>query len=134
MNMHKGGKNAQEKINMVPTYLDFCDFYRPKFFILENVRQFATDDKSAMLKYCIKRLLSLGYQCTFGILQVTLKDRSACKSTMRLQAGQFGVPQTRRRFFLLAAHQDQKLPQMPLPKHVFSPEVGRHIHSQNVWL
>ena len=70
MNMHKGGKNAQEKINMVPTYLDFCDFYRPKFFILENVRNFATDDKSAVLKYCINRLLSMDYQCTWGILQV----------------------------------------------------------------
>ena len=133
INMHKGGKNAQEKINCVPTYLDFCDFYRPKFFILENVRMFATDNKSAVLKYCIKRLLDMGYQCTFGILQVTLKVQSACKSTMRLQAGQFGVPQTRRRFFLLAARQDQKLPQMPVPKHVFSPEVGS-IHSQYVWL
>ena len=80
--------------------------------------------------------MKMGYQCTFGILQVTIKAQSASKSTMRLQAGQFGVPQTRRRFFLLAANQDQKLPQMPVPKHVFSPEVGswQDIHSQNVWL
>ena len=71
MNMHKSGKNAQMKNILVSTYLDYCDFYRPKFFILENVRKFATDEKSAVLKFCIYRLLSMGYQCTFGILQVT---------------------------------------------------------------
>ena len=69
--MHKSGKNAQMKNSLVSTYLDYCDFYRPKFFILENVRKFATDDKSTVLKYCIHRLLSMGYQCTYDILQVT---------------------------------------------------------------
>ena len=87
INMHKSGKNAQMKNSLVSTYLDYCDFYRPKFFILENVRTFATDkstdidkpdkdkstdkDKSAVLKYCMKRLISMGYQCTYDILQVT---------------------------------------------------------------
>ena len=71
INRHKSGKNAQMKNSLVSTYLDYCDFYRPKFFILENVRKFASDDKAAVLKFCINRLLSMGYQCTFGILQVT---------------------------------------------------------------
>ena len=71
MNRHKDGKNAQMKNSLVPTYLDYCDFYRPRFFILENVRTLPTENKSAVLKYCMERLLSMGYQCTFQILQVT---------------------------------------------------------------
>ena len=71
MNMHKSGEPAKKKNSLVSTYLDYCDFYRPKIFILENVLPFATDDESAVLRICIKRLLSMGYQCTFDILQVT---------------------------------------------------------------
>ena len=69
--MHKSGKNAQMKNSLVSTYLDYCDFYEPKIFILENVRMFPTHNESAWLKYCINRLISMSYQCTFGILQVT---------------------------------------------------------------
>ena len=40
-----------------------------------------------VLKSCLRALVRMGYQCTFGILQ----------------AGQFGVAQTRRRAIILAA-------------------------------
>jgi site-specific DNA-cytosine methylase len=40
-----------------------------------------------VLILCMRALVKMGYQCTFGILQ----------------AGQFGVAQTRRRAILLAA-------------------------------
>ena len=44
-------------------------------------------------------------QCTFGVLQ----------------AGQYGVPQTRRRAILLAAAPGERLPLYPEPTHCFSP-------------
>lgn len=46
----------------------------------------------------------MGYQCTFGVLQ----------------AGNYGVPQTRRRLFILAAAPNLKLPLFPEPTHVFN--------------
>ena len=78
MNLHRGGKNSQLKNSLVSTYLDYCDFYRPKFFILENVQEFAFLDKSIFLRMSIKRLLDMGYQCTFGSLQVISSHPITC--------------------------------------------------------
>ena len=58
------------KNSLVSAYMDYCDFYRPNYFILENVRAFATMDNSDVLKTTMNRLLSMGYQCTFRIMQV----------------------------------------------------------------
>merc|ERR1712241_1463006 len=55
---------------------------------------------------CMRSMIKMGYQCTFGILQ----------------AGQFGVAQTRRRAILLAAAPGETLPLYPEPSHVFSPQ------------
>ena len=41
-----------------------------RYFILENVRNFVTFKKSAVLRLCLKALLRMGYSCTFGVLQV----------------------------------------------------------------
>ena len=83
--------SPQFKNSLVATYLSYADYYRPKFFIMENVKNFASFKKSLVLKLCLRALVRMGYQCTFGILQ----------------AGNFGVPQNRRRCFLLAAAPDQ---------------------------
>ena len=109
------------KNSLVSTYLDYCDFYRPKYFILENVRAFATMDNSDVLKTTMNRLLSMGYQCTFRIMQVTLY--LILNFTFEIQAGQFGVPQARRRLIILAAGPGLKLAQLPVPKHVILKEV-----------
>ena len=76
----------------------------PKYFILENVKNFASFKKGMVLKLCLTALIKMGYQCTFAILQ----------------AGQYGVSQTRRRAILLAAAPGQVLPLYPEPRHVFS--------------
>ena len=57
-----------------------------------------------VLKLTLRCLIRMGYQCTFGILQ----------------AGNYGVPQTRRRMIILAAAPGQMLPKYPEPTHVFS--------------
>lgn len=90
--------------SLVVSFLSYCDYYRPKYFILENVRNFVAFKRSMVLKQTLYCLLSMGYQCSFGVLQ----------------AGNYGVPQTRRRLFILAAAPGLKLPVFPEPTHVFN--------------
>jgi DNA (cytosine-5)-methyltransferase 1 len=68
--------------SLISSYLSYCDYYRPRFFVLENVRNFVSFKRSMVLKLTLRCLVRMGYQCTFGVLQ----------------AGSYGVPQTRRRF------------------------------------
>lgn len=81
MNRFNSREYSQFKNSLVVSYLSYCDYYRPKYFILENVRNFVSFKKSMVLKLTLRCLLKMGYQCTFAVLQ----------------AGQYGVPQTRRR-------------------------------------
>ena len=67
--------------SLIASYISYCDYYRPRFFLLENVRNFVSFKKSLVLKLALRCLLRMGYQCAFGVLQ----------------AGSYGVPQTRRR-------------------------------------
>ncbi|CAH0715662.1 unnamed protein product, partial [Brenthis ino] len=104
MNRFNSREYSNFKNSLVASYLSFCDFYRPKYFILENVRNFVAFKKGMVLKLTLRALLDMGYQCTFGVLQ----------------AGNYGVPQTRRRLVVLAAAPGRALPAYPEPTHVFS--------------
>ncbi|KAG8239320.1 DNA (cytosine-5)-methyltransferase 1 [Ladona fulva] len=92
--------------SLIASYLSYCDYYRPRFFILENVRNFVSFKKSMVLKLTLRCLIRMGYQCSFAILQ----------------AGNYGVPQTRRRAIIFAAAPGEMLPKYPSPTHVFSPK------------
>jgi DNA (cytosine-5)-methyltransferase 1 len=111
MNHFTQREYSQFKNGLVVSHLSYCDYYRPKFFILENVKNFASFKKSLVLKMCMQALIRMGYQCTFGVLQ----------------AGSFGLPQTRHRCFLLAAAPDQNLPYYPEPVHTFG-KVSLNVH------
>ncbi|XP_076291228.1 DNA methyltransferase 1a [Lasioglossum baleicum] len=104
MNRFNSRQYSLFKSSLVVSYLSYCDYYRPKFFIMENVRNFVSFKKSMVLKLTLRCLVRMGYQCTFGVLQ----------------AGSYGVPQTRRRMIILAAAPGQILPKYPEPTHVFS--------------
>ena len=104
MNRFNQREYSAFKNSLCTTFLSYADFYRPRYFILENVRNFVSFKKSVVLKLCLRALLKIGYACTFGILQ----------------AGNFGVPQTRRRVIILAAAPGEELPLLPEPKHVFT--------------
>ncbi|XP_052741577.1 DNA (cytosine-5)-methyltransferase 1 [Bicyclus anynana] len=104
MNRFNSREYSNFKNSLVVSYLSFCDYYRPKYFILENVRNFVAFKKGMVLKLTLRALLAMGYQCTFGVLQ----------------AGNYGVPQTRRRLIILAAAPGYRLPRYPEPTHVFS--------------
>lgn len=104
MNRFNSREYSNFKNSLVASYLSFCDYYRPKYFILENVRNFVAFKKGMVLKLTLRALLVMGYQCTFGVLQ----------------AGNYGVPQTRRRLIIFAAAPGYKLPHYPEPTNVFS--------------
>ncbi|GBP47570.1 DNA (cytosine-5)-methyltransferase 1 [Eumeta japonica] len=104
MNRFNSREYSNFKNSLVASFLSYCDYYRPKYFILENVRNFVAFKKGMVLKLTLRTLLDMGYQCTFGILQ----------------AGNYGVPQTRRRLIILAAAPGFNLPLYPEPTHVFS--------------
>lgn len=59
----------------------------------------------------LRCLLALGYQVTYGIVQ----------------AGQYGIPQSRRRFILIASASGFKLPEFPEPLNVFCKQ-GYHLN------
>ncbi|KAJ8965257.1 hypothetical protein NQ314_004269 [Rhamnusium bicolor] len=104
MNRFNAGQYSLFKNSLVVSYLSYCEYYRPKYFVLENVRNFVSFKRSMVLKLTIRCLLAIGYQVTFGILQ----------------AGHYGVPQTRRRLILMAAAPGYILPKYPEPLHVFN--------------
>ncbi|KAJ9600521.1 hypothetical protein L9F63_026341, partial [Diploptera punctata] len=106
MNRFNSRQYSLFKNSLIVSYLSYCDFYRPRYFILENVRNFVSFKRSMVLKLTLRCLLKMGYQCTFGVLQ----------------AGNYGVPQTRRRAIILAAAPGEVLPTFPEPTHVFSPK------------
>lgn len=57
-----------------------------------------------VLKLTLRCLLAIGYQVTFGVVQ----------------AGNYGIPQTRRRLIIMAAAPGYALPRYPEPQHVFN--------------
>ncbi|XP_003460912.3 DNA (cytosine-5)-methyltransferase 1 isoform X2 [Cavia porcellus] len=105
MNRFNSRTYSKFKNSLVVSFLSYCDYYRPRFFLLENVRNFVSFKRSMVLKLTLRCLVRMGYQCTFGVLQ----------------AGQYGVAQTRRRAIILAAAPGEKLPLFPEPLHVFAP-------------
>lgn len=104
MNRFNSRQYSLFKNSLIVTTLSYCDYYRPKYFVMENVRNFVFCKKNMVLKLTIRCLIRMGYQCSFGIVQ----------------AGSYGVPQTRRRMILIAAAPGEILPKFPEPTHVFS--------------
>ncbi|KAF9081893.1 hypothetical protein BGX23_000342 [Mortierella sp. AD031] len=101
-------RNGNDPRNsLIATALSFVDVYRPQYFLLENVRGLLDikweKDRMVLVKYIVRCLTELGYQCRIGMLQ----------------AGSHGVPQSRYRFFVWAAQLGHALPTFPLPTTAF---------------
>ena len=92
------------KNSMVASYLNYVEYYRPKYFLFENVRNFVFYRNSLILKIFCSFMIRLGYQLRVAVLQ----------------AGSFGVPQNRRRLFIIGAADGLRLPTFPESTHVFS--------------
>ncbi|CAG9759633.1 unnamed protein product [Ceutorhynchus assimilis] len=103
LNQHATADKSLKNNSQIYTYLGFIDYYRPKYFIFENVENFVQTDDARYFQMFLKRVLEIGYQVTFGILHV----------------GNFGIPQSRHRIFVIGAAPGLELPIMPEKTHCF---------------
>ena len=70
LNIHKEREYSKFKNSLVPTYLSYADYYRPRYFVLENVRNLVANENGMVLKLCLAALTRMGYQTAFAVLQV----------------------------------------------------------------
>ncbi|KAI9070389.1 S-adenosyl-L-methionine-dependent methyltransferase [Trametes sanguinea] len=118
------------KSHLMLNLLSWVDFLKPKYCFFENVRGFLSYSlharqagryrveggiKMGGLKFFVRALLAMGYQVRFALLQ----------------AGHYGAPQSRVRFFLVAARQGLPLPDLPQPTHDFPPKDALEIKFPN---
>jgi DNA (cytosine-5)-methyltransferase 1 len=103
MNRFNKGNWSMVQNSMVMAFLSYADFYRPRYFLLENVRNFVSHNKSFTFRLTLRTLLDMGYQVRFGVLN----------------AGNFGVAQSRKRTFIWAAAPGEVLPDWPKLMHAF---------------
>ncbi|MGH9363643.1 MAG: DNA cytosine methyltransferase, partial [Thermoanaerobaculia bacterium] len=84
---------------------------KPRVFMMENVPGMATGRHTELLRELIQRFASAGYR-------VRLPYRI-------LNAADYGVPQDRRRLFVLGARSDARLPEYPDPTAFWNGRNGR---------
>ena len=47
---------------MILAFLSFAEYFRPRFFLLENVRNFVSFNKGQTFRLAVASLLEMGYQ------------------------------------------------------------------------
>ena len=135
MNMFKDADDI--KSNLILTTLSFLDYYRPALAFFENVPGFLNYSPDATqvdryrvegglemggLKLLVRALIDMGFVADVRFSYPRLISRLDPSYQVRyglLQAGHYGVPQRRVRFFLIAAEEGQVLPELPQPTHEF---------------
>ncbi|CAH1766238.1 12051_t:CDS:10, partial [Entrophospora sp. SA101] len=95
------------KNSLVATALSYVDFYRPDYFLLENVRgmlsfRLGGEQDGIKIKGGIK----------MGVIKFILRSLTALGFGVQ-QAGNHGIPQSRRRLFIWGAKRDCYLPDFP---------------------
>ncbi|XP_020872430.1 DNA (cytosine-5)-methyltransferase 3 [Arabidopsis lyrata subsp. lyrata] len=104
MNRFSDRSWSKVQCEMILAFLSFADYFRPKYFLLENVKKFVTFNKGRTFQLTVASLLEMGYQVRFGLLE----------------AGAYGISQPRKRAFIWAAAPNEVLPEWPEPMHVFN--------------
>ena len=98
------GKRALDdpRNQLIGHYLRIVSDIRPKYCVLENVKGLTVGKHAQFLSELIDELKKIRYNVLLPY-QV-------------LNAADYGVPQNRERLFLIAAREDQMLPEYPLPQ------------------
>ncbi|KAG2495474.1 hypothetical protein HYH03_006419 [Edaphochlamys debaryana] len=111
MNAARGNSpDAMRKNAMVPAYLSYLDFYRPRFCLLENVIGFLQPFGAGKE--------APGSEAEGSEAEPEDADGSAPESARigALSAVHYGVPQRRQRAFVWAAAPGEALPDWPAPR------------------
>jgi DNA (cytosine-5)-methyltransferase 1 len=90
---------SDSRNSLVFHFLRLVKELQPKYFVMENVPGMATGDHSGLLHELISQFGEIGYE-----MQLPYRI---------LNAANFGVPQARRRLFLIGAKKGLTLPQYP---------------------
>ena len=69
LNIYKEKEYSKFKNSLISTYLSYCDFYRPRFYILENVRNLVANEGGMVLKLILSSLVRMGYQVRCSLNQ-----------------------------------------------------------------
>jgi len=62
MNRFNRSPWSKVQCEMVLAFLSFTDYFRPRFFLLENVRNFVSFNKGQTFRLTLASLLEMGYQ------------------------------------------------------------------------
>jgi len=65
MNRFSDGSWSKVQCEMILAFLSFADYFRPKYFLLENVKKFVTYNKGRTFQLTMASLLEMGYQVIF---------------------------------------------------------------------
>jgi DNA (cytosine-5)-methyltransferase 1 len=107
---HAGLRNHNDiRNNLAATYLKLAEQLAPSVFVLENVEGILSMNKGQVINDLIKSLEELGY--------------TVSKPIWKLNAEEYGVPQMRRRVFLIASLATDF--QVRIPSPLFNPCLGR---------
>lgn len=107
---NEGHKKEDDPRNMlVRRYIDIIEVLRPKVWVFENVPGFKRSYGGRYYRELIDRVSSMGYDFADGILN----------------SADYGVPQRRQRFFLIAG--EGFSPQLPQATH------GKHRRATTLW-
>ena len=135
-------KNYFFQSSQIASFLSFCDFYRPKRLIMENMRNFLPYENSVVLKLTFRSLLKLGYQVMIKCI-ITVSTYKSQKNMFLvwiqctfgvLQCGNYGIPKADIVLSSLVQHQlGQVLPMFPEPRHCFSPYLSVAVDNKKVF-
>jgi DNA (cytosine-5)-methyltransferase 1 len=104
----KGGLTDPRNYMFKP-YLDYVDFYKPKLFIIENVPALQTKYGGLLFRHLLEEVDRIGYN----------------SKVMVLNAAEYGVPQTRRRLFIVGTQNGAEF-EFPTPTHHLGEEESQN--------
>lgn len=99
----RSSEDEDPRNTLFEEYASYVNFFRPKYFILENVVGLATYKSGDTIEQIQECFHLLGYDTDWKILN----------------AAHFGVPQKRERLIMLGAPRGSKL-EFPKPKHYYA--------------
>lgn len=62
MNRFNTSTWSKVQCEMILAFLSFADYFRPRYFLLENVRNFVSFNKGQTFRLTLASLLEMGYQ------------------------------------------------------------------------